>query len=163
MSDNPNSIDTLTKLLALGPFGFIATVQPYIIVKKVWGEELWLINNEKYCAKILILNPGFACSQHLHRVKDETFIVLDGLVQLERDHDIHQGEGGILAANPFDKTEQLKAGQSRRIRPFKSHRFRAVGSAQAIVLEISTTHDEQDVVRIQESGKVNEDGSVGTR
>ena len=46
------------------------------IVDKVWGREEWIVNNEKYCGKKLILKKGYSCSMHHHKIKDETFYIL---------------------------------------------------------------------------------------
>ena len=38
----------------------ISNLSPIKRVEKVWGEELWLVNQPGYCAKILILDQGYA-------------------------------------------------------------------------------------------------------
>ena len=52
------------------------------LVAKVWGHERWLANDEKYCCKTLTLKKGYQCSLHYHKLKDETFFVLDGRLRL---------------------------------------------------------------------------------
>ena len=52
-------------------------------VAKLWGAEKWLVNNEIYCAKELILVNGYQCSLHYHKIKDETFYILEGEVEIE--------------------------------------------------------------------------------
>src|SRR3989338_8926171 len=42
------------------------------IVPKVWGQEQWLVNNEKYCGKKMLIKDGYYCSYHKHKIKDET-------------------------------------------------------------------------------------------
>ena len=49
---------------------------------KGWGEELWLTNNEKYCAKILRFNKGAEFSMHYHIKKEETWYVANGKLKL---------------------------------------------------------------------------------
>lgn len=44
-------------------------------VPKGWGFEKWIVNNEKYCGKILFFVKGKKCSYHYHEIKDETFYV----------------------------------------------------------------------------------------
>lgn len=119
------------------------------IVKKVWGEEEWVINAPAdpegrggYCGKILRLTPGFRCSLHYHPVKHETFYVLKGRVLLE------------LRAQPTTSTYlvQMRPGDSQVIRPGIPHRFSAEGGTGATIIEFSTTHDDADVVRLEESG-----------
>lgn len=105
-------------------------------VRKLWGAEYWLCNNERYAAKILVLEPGFQCSLHYHVIKKETFIVLWGLVKLE-------------VYTPKD-TLYLSPGDKYTLEPGRAHRFTAIdGDAQ--ILEISSTHSDDDVVRIEDS------------
>jgi hypothetical protein len=46
---------------------------PVHFVKKGWGSELWLVNGDLYCGKILRFNKGKKCSLHYHKLKTETF------------------------------------------------------------------------------------------
>ena len=107
------------------------------IVEKVWGREIWLVNNEKYCYKRLFLSPGFQCSLHYHPVKQETFIVESGWVMLE-----HNGEEFLLGP-----------GMQRTILPGEPHRFRPHGDdpVERVILEVSTMHRDSDVVRLEPS------------
>lgn len=111
-------------------------------VAKLWGLEEWLVNNEKYCAKLLWITPGFQCSLHYHPVKCETFVVLDGLVRVEYYDSLNRRMETILAGNQRD---------SLTLPPNTPHRFWAIGPEGGLLLEISTTHDEGDVVRIEPS------------
>lgn len=107
-------------------------------VDKAWGQEVWLVNNERYCAKLLHINGGWQCSLHMHPIKKETFIVLDGGVGLEiRDEGRHD--------------VQLVAGESYTLEPGTYHRFWSYTDQPAVVLEISSTHSDNDVVRLEES------------
>lgn len=106
-------------------------------VDKVWGTEVWLVNNERYCAKLLNIKPGYQCSLHYHPVKKETFIVLDGGVNLE-----------IGLSND---TTFLVAGESYTLEPNTPHRFSSYTDSPAVILEISSTHSDDDVVRLEES------------
>ena len=51
--------------------------------EKGWGYELWIANNDLYCGKILHFNKGKKCSWHYHKIKQETFLILFGKVQLK--------------------------------------------------------------------------------
>lgn len=115
-----------------------------IIVEKVWGQEDWYVNGPLYCAKILKIKPGYMCSLHYHPVKDETFVVLSGDVKLEQ-RDVR--------GMPFE--EQLQPGDERHIAPKTQHRFSSVGGAE--ILEVSTHHDDADVVRIVESRRIDDE------
>jgi mannose-6-phosphate isomerase-like protein (cupin superfamily) len=105
--------------------------------KKVWGKEEWLANTEKYCGKILTLKPGFSCSYHYHKNKDETFYVLSGLVYLNV-----EGQDIIM-----------RKGESLRIQPGQKHKFASLKGTSKII-EISTHHEEDDSYREIESGKI---------
>jgi N-acetylneuraminate synthase len=104
-------------------------------IDKLWGQERILVNNDKYCGKFLIIEPGFVSSIHMHNVKDETFLVLFGKVKL------------WLAG----ETKILERGESYRIKPNTLHRFSSAWNEMSIVLEVSTPHSDEDVVRVEES------------
>lgn len=126
---------TAVGLPKLHPLHFILNFAERLVAK-LWGLEHWIINNDKYCFKVLTIFPGYQCSLHYHNEKDETFVVQSGEVLLE-----HQGV-----------EELLGPGQKRRIEPGTPHRFKAKDGT-AVVIEISTHHDDADVVRIEESKK----------
>ena len=104
-------------------------------VTKAWGRELWLVNNEKYCAKFLYLESGQQCSLHRHFVKDETFYVLSGSCRLEFG----------------DAVQVLEAGDTRRIYPGTFHRFSNRSEHICVILEVSTFHSDDDVERLEPS------------
>lgn len=121
----------------------------YEVVPKLWGSETWLCNNEKYCGKILHIKPGFQSSLHYHKIKDETFYVLFGIVCMELyPQDKAQG---------FPRGYRLEEGESVRLMPGVAHRFWSPSGAE--VIEFSTTHMEPDVVRLEES-RVRDDNPV---
>jgi quercetin dioxygenase-like cupin family protein len=103
---------------------------------KGWGHEEWKCNTELYCAKYLHVEAGKRCSLHYHKIKDETFIILDGLIEMEYLFDIAD-----LAMNT------LRPGDKIRIYPGVAHRFKAINDS--IILEVSTHHDETDSIRIE--------------
>ena len=104
------------------------------VVHKVWGRELWLTNRAEFCAKVLVVNPGFRSSRHYHMTKAEEFIVLDGTVRLDL----------------VDGSREMRPGERQFLPPGTAHRFGSV--AGAMLLEISTYHDDADVVRLEPSG-----------
>ena len=105
---------------------------------KVWGSEEWIINRS-YCGKILNLKKGFRCSIHHHKIKDETFYILDGKVLME-----------------IDGTRRImKPGDVQIIMPNQKHRF--TGLEDSKIIEFSTHHREDDSYRDVESGKVDLD------
>ena len=105
-----------------------------LIVKKVWGREIWLVNIDEYCCKLLDVHKGACGSLHYHIKKRETFMIAIGKVRLE------------LGQQVFT----MKAGpKTITIPPGVPHRFK--GLKQSSILEISTHHEDSDVVRLEES------------
>lgn len=116
-------------------------------ISKVWGSERWIENDERYCLKLLTLSVGYQSSMHYHRVKRETFLCVAGKVKLEimpkfrmeKDTTVHK-----IYLRPY---------QAYTLEPWTPHRFTAVGG-EAIIVEASTKHDDEDVVRLEESKPV---------
>lgn len=104
--------------------------------KKVWGAETWLCNDDKYCGKILHLKKGYRVSLHMHKLKQEHFHILSGYVLMEVGNDRFT----------------MSKGDTVGITPGMYHRF--TGITDADILEISTTHYEEDSYRITKSEKV---------
>ncbi len=100
----------------------------------IWGYELWVENNEKYCNKLLILHKGFESSWHYHERKDETFVILEGQVSLTY--------ANGLGASP--KTIVLNKGDKFRLSPGMVHMFKSL-IPNSVVMEISTTDDDDNV------------------
>ena len=117
------------------------------IVPKVWGEEHWIVNNDKYCGKKLVLKKGFRCSIHHHKIKDETFYIIKGKVLMEF------GEN-------CEKKKVMKPGDSMHIPPNLWHRFTGIEDSE--IIEFSTKHMEEDSYRKMQSGKVSID-SLGIK
>lgn len=105
-------------------------------VDKIWGNELWLANNELYCGKILTIKKDYFSSIHYHKNKDETFYVLEGKIKLEL----------------FGETKILEQGESIRLKPYTLHRFTGIKDSK--IIEISTHHEDSDSHRIKDSGKL---------
>jgi len=106
-------------------------------VEKVWGRELWHHNSDKYCMKTLELRRGAQCSLHFHPQKEETFLVVNGVVRFEL----------------YDQIRTLYEGESIDIPSGYPHRFSAITS-RARVIEASTHHSDEDVVRLEESREI---------
>ena len=108
-------------------------------IGKVWGSELVLFNGP-LCGKILRVKPGFQCSLHYHPVKQETFFVLRGECVLQTS----------MVTPPMGHRKVLKRWDSFHIPPGLPHRFASVKGCT--LLEVSTHHEDSDVVRIEPSG-----------
>lgn len=104
--------------------------------EKVWGSEEWIANMGKYCGKLLNLKEGYRCSYHHHKIKDETFYILKGKVFMKV-------EGADIG---------MEAGEAIHIPPNTRHSF--TGITDAVIIEISTQHFEDDSHRDDESGLV---------
>ena len=55
---------------------------PVVWVPKGWGGETIVVNSNEYCGKILHFVKGHRCSWHYHEIKDETFYVYKGAIEL---------------------------------------------------------------------------------
>ncbi|HLC58153.1 MAG TPA: PfkB family carbohydrate kinase [Candidatus Nanoarchaeia archaeon] len=103
------------------------------VIKKAWGEEHIIVNNEKYCGKKMMINQGFYSSYHMHKIKEETFYIAEG--QLEVIHN-----GGYC---------QVKQGETLHIKPGEYHSFRALQNTT--FFEFSTHHKDEDNYRLTKS------------
>lgn len=106
------------------------------LVKKDWGSELWLANSEKYCGKILRLKKGYQCSLHMHPQKDEIIMLIKGEILMEY----------------CNKKIKMFPGEYLHIRPGEFHRF--AGLEDSEMIEFSSYHKDEDVVRLSQSGQM---------
>ena len=108
-----------------------------VFVKKSWGYEEWIVNDPLYCMKFLVVFEGEWTSKglyHYHKLKDETFYVL---------------EGSLLLETVYNKTVDkvtLTPRDSYRIKPNIGHRFTAVKDTCKFI-EVSTQHFDSDSYR----------------
>ena len=112
-------------------------------VKKKWGYELILVNNELYCLKLLYTCDGIYSSDgkfHMHPIKDETFVIEKGQLQLEI-ADLSKGYHPNCVA-----TMTLKKDDTFRIKPRTPHRFKSYGH-ECLFTEVSTTDRDEDSIR----------------
>ena len=113
-------------------------------IAKKWGMEEWLVNNESYCAKLLWISPGWQCSLHYHDIKKESFIAVDGLTRVEY----------YVDGKKFDT---ILVGWRRDVLtlpPGTPHRFWSLNGEGSLLLEVSTTHADADVTRLEESRQI---------
>lgn len=118
------------------------------------------INNERYCAKEMVLLPNQACPEHMHpdfddkKGKQETFRCRWGEVFLYIDDQTKLDSSKIQVEIPKGGNEQyytaakeiiLKAGEQFTISPGIKHWFKA-GSEGAVISEFSSpSYDEKDI------------------
>lgn len=95
---------------------------------KFWeiGLTMLTVVNRAYCKKLLILFPGQRHPEQYHKVKEETFHVLYGSIQLELD-------GVPTLCRPGDVVT---------VNPGVRHAFRSADGA--VIEEISSTHNIND-------------------
>jgi mannose-6-phosphate isomerase-like protein (cupin superfamily) len=113
-------------------------------ITKVWGIEEVLVNNDHYCSKIMHLRHGYQSSLHYHEIKTETFFALAGLIFVE------------YYPEPGKKLETILNGSIREglhLPAGTAHRFRPL-CGDAMMLEVSTKHSDEDVVRLEPSREV---------
>jgi D-lyxose ketol-isomerase len=87
------------------------------------GEiEYWIVNDREngYCGKFLFLFEGQHCPRHYHKVKDETFFIVKGTVEMEAG----------------DRTWTMAEGDTYKIAPGVKHTFAATGGP-VLILEVS--------------------------
>lgn len=91
-----------------------------------YGCVIISIINRAYCKKIIILFPGQENPAHMHKIKEETFQVLDGSMVLTVD------------GNNYS----LKAGELFTVEREKLHSFSS--ESGCVFEEISTSHHNDD-------------------
>jgi len=105
-----------------------------ININKAWGREEWIVNNELYCFKRLIVDPGWCCSYHYHPKKDETFVLASG--------------AGVLCVDDRKYKMLSVSYAAHRVKPGSFHCFYNPFADEPFTLyEISTHHENDDVVR----------------
>ncbi len=118
---------------------------PHKFVSKSWGYEEWFENNDMYCGKLLTVVKHQWSSKgkyHYHKIKDETFYVIEG----------------TLLLHIFDDNEKipipvkLNKGDSYRIKPNVFHRFTSATN-ECKFIEVSTTHSDDDSYRVDDNFK----------
>lgn len=106
-------------------------------VPKGWGFEKWIVNNEKYCGKVLFFVKGKKCSYHYHEIKDETFYVQSGsiILRYSQSDDINKATHIVL-----------KKGDAFHIPVGMIHQMEAIEDTE--LFEFSTQHFDEDSYRV---------------
>ena len=106
------------------------------IVPKGWGFEKWIVNNEKYCGKLLYLIKDRKCSLHFHKLKDETFYLQSGKILM------------IYGSSENDlKQIILNRGDHFHIPVYMLHQMIALEDTE--LFEFSTQHFDSDSYRVK--------------
>jgi len=115
-------------------------------VRRPWGKEIWWANTDKYCLKSLVVMPGESLPVHMHYEKDEIIML-----------DWHGKEYADIDNPPYlmifdkEKREPCKAslrlhGDQIRIPKRTFHSFVNTTMDTIELIEVSTTHEESDVM-----------------
>ena len=106
-------------------------------VPKGWGFEKWIVNNEKYCGKLLYFVKGKKCSWHYHKIKDEVFYVQSGkiMVKYSEEDDLKNAKEIIL-----------ERGDNFHVYTGLKHQMIALEDTE--LFEFSTQHFDSDSYRI---------------
>ena len=126
--------------------------QPEIqFVPKGWGYEQIIINNSKYCGKLLYIVESKRCSVHYHLIKDETFFVHSGKLYLYFYDDVEELEAlikqnGEIGIQSHMQHITLKPGDNFYVPPGRVHQFIAIENTQ--LFEFSTHHEDSDSYRV---------------
>jgi mannose-6-phosphate isomerase len=106
-------------------------------VEKPWGHEVIWALTDKYCGKLLFVRAGEALSLQFHSVKDESWLVHEGRVELEL----------ARAGEAVTAREIVGPGAAFRLEPGTVHRLMAI--EDTTVFEVSTP-DLDDIVRLED-------------
>jgi mannose-6-phosphate isomerase-like protein (cupin superfamily) len=103
---------------------------------KAWGWEDWIVNNDKYCAKILHFHKGAKFSLHFHLEKHETWYVASGFFQL------------IFIDTTNGKQCEMNLPEGHIITIPQGLPHQLIAMEDGNIFEASTPHKESDSYRI---------------
>ena len=105
--------------------------------EKAWGYELWIINNELYCGKLLVFKAHKQFSMHYHLLKDEAWYISKG----EFEYKFIDTETAEL------RSKIVKKGDCIHLMPGQPHQMLALTEG-ATIFEVSTQHFDSDSYRV---------------
>ena len=111
------------------------------IINKSWGFEKIFINTDLYCMKELNIYEGCSTSIHYHKIKHETFYVVQGSANIS----LYKQDG------TFKETYTLREKESFCIQPNTIHSIENVSFGKTLILLESSTQDKQsDNIRFKD-------------
>lgn len=110
--------------------------QPFKIVNKPWGREVWLELNDNYCYKRIFINAGTRTSFQFHQKKLETNYIIKGKAEIWLENKQGKIEKLIMKINDFFS-----------VRPLQKHRVIAITD---LILQEVSTPEVDDVIRIED-------------
>ena len=105
--------------------------------EKAWGHEMWIINNELYCGKLLVFKKDKEFSMHFHLLKDEAWYISKGEFQYTY----------IDTETSEHKQIIVREGDCIHLMPGQPHQMLAIEEGSCI-FEVSTQHFDSDSYRI---------------
>ena len=106
-----------------------------MIVDKPWGRVVTYALNQPSSVRLITVQPGSETSIHYHRMRDETWVVLDQGLQIEIGDRSLLPEPGAEFVIPAEET----------------HRIRCTGDAPGRILEIAYGYtSEDDALRLED-------------
>ena len=105
--------------------------------EKAWGYELWIINNELYCGKLLVFKAHKQFSMHYHLLKDEAWYISKGKFEYKF----------IDTETSELKSRIVKEGDCIHLMPGQPHQMLALEEG-ATIFEVSTQHFDSDSYRV---------------
>lgn len=119
-------------------------LKDYQQVPKVWGREYIACNTPLFCCKALQIEEDKQCSLHQHVIKSEFFLIVAGHVAIEI---------GATVDTALASYHTKIVGDCIYVPAGTWHRFGAL-DGPATILEISSHHEDSDIVRAQASGSI---------
>lgn len=118
---------------------FKTSVTDQKVVPKGWGFELWIVNKPEYCGKLLHIDEGKRCSWHFHKLKDETFYIQSGVMEITYGYEPDRSDAQVATLGP---------GDSFYVPIGLIHQMRAIGGPLEF-FEFSTEHFDEDSNRVE--------------
>ena len=107
------------------------------IYKKAWGYELWVVNDDEYCGKLLVFDKDKKFSMHYHLIKKESWYVAEGEFEY----------GWIDTETATHNVVWLQQGDIIDLERGQPHQLKALTQG-ATIFEVSTKHYEEDSYRV---------------
>lgn len=108
-----------------------------IFVKKGWGHEQWIWNNESYCGKLLHFQCDKKCSFHYHIEKDEVLKIMSGKIVMKYSYE-----------DDLDKADVCILTSGMAFHVPQNLRHQMIAEEDSVIVEFSTHHKEYDSYRI---------------
>ena len=105
--------------------------------EKAWGHELWIINNELYCGKLLVFKANKQFSMYYHLLKDEAWYISKGKFEYKY----------INTESSELRSIIVKEGDCIHLMPGQPHQMLALTEG-ATIFEVSTQHFDSDSYRV---------------